>query len=157
VIAGTIFIVVQLRQNAKLTSPTIQANKSAIGFTLIEGIIDDSFVRRRKNVYDAVKKYGGMNWEGFEGTFEDFEARNYAYMFELFGQLVKEGIIDQKTVMDALKYVVVIDCRLMEPLLNHLNEQYKLKLNPWWNFEWLDKETDRYLKLLESQAGPQRK
>jgi len=146
--------VFQLRQNARLISATIQANKSTIGFSMLERIIDDSFVRRRKNVYDTIKKYSSGNWEGFIGSLEDLEARNYAYMFELFGQLVKDGIIDKKTVMDALKYIVVFDWKNMEPMLTYLNTSFKLKLNPWENFKWLADETGEYLKQRELSVVP---
>jgi len=154
VVAGAVFVVFQLRQNAKLINATIQETKAGIAFSMVERIIDDSFVRRRKNVYDAVKKYGEKNWEGFIGTMDDFEARNYAYMFELFGQLVKDGIVDLTTVMNALKYIVVYDWKTMEPMIKYLNGRYSLKSNPWANFEWLANETEKYLKLQESQTGP---
>jgi hypothetical protein len=152
VVAGTVFVVFQLRQNAKLINATIQETKSGIAFSMVERLIDDSFVRRRKNVYDSMKKYGEKNWEGFIGTMDDFEARNYAYMFELFGQLVKDGIVELKTVMNALKYIVVFDWKTMEPMIRYLNGVYKLKGNPWGNFEWLAKETEKYLKLEEGQT-----
>ncbi len=154
VVAGAVFVVFQLRQNAKLISATIQETRAGIAFSMLERIIDDSFVRRRKNVYDTVKKYGERNWEGFVGTMEDFEARNYAYMFELFGQLVKDGIVDLKTIMNALKYIVVYDWKTMEPMIRYLNGKYNLKANPWANFEWLATETEKYLKLQEAQLGP---
>ena len=64
VVAGAVFVVFQLRQNARLINATIQENKAGIAFSMFERIIDDSFVRRRKNVYDSVKKYGERNWEG---------------------------------------------------------------------------------------------
>ncbi len=153
VIAGAVFVVLQLRQNAKLINATMQETKAGIAFSMVERIIDDSFVRRRKNVYDTVKKYGAVNWEGFVGSLEDFEARNYAYMFELFGQLVKDGVIDLKTMMNALKYIVVYDWKTMEPMIRYLNGMYGLKANPWGNFEWLAKETENYLKLQAEQLG----
>jgi len=117
-----------------LINATIQANRSTIEFSILERIIDDAFVRRRKNMYDIVKKYQAVNWQGFIGTIEDFEARNYAYMFELLGQLVKESIIDLKTVMNALKYIVVVDWATMAPMLNYLNGEYKLKIDPLGKF-----------------------
>lgn len=153
VVAGAIFVVFQLRQNARLINATIQETKAGISFSIVERIIDDSFVRRRKNVYDTVKKYSAVNWEGFLGSLEDFEARNYAYMFELFGQLVKDEVIDLKTMMNALKYIVVNDWRTMEPMIMYLNSKYNLKANPWGNFEWLAQRTEAYLERLESQAG----
>lgn len=152
-ILGAIFVVFQLRQNAKLINATVQANRSGIAFSILERIIDDSFVRRRKNMYDVVAKYGSKNWEGLLGTMDDFEVRNYAYMFELMGQLVKDGIIDLKTVMNALKYIVVVDWNTMAPLVKYLNGVYKLKLNPWENFEWLAKETENFLKQKELESS----
>jgi hypothetical protein len=154
VVAGAVFVVFQLRQNAKLINATIQETKSGIAFSMVERIIDDSFVRRRKNVYDSMKKYGEKNWEGFIGSFDDFEARNYAYMFELFGQMAKDGTIELKTVMSALKWIVVYDWKLMEPMITYLNGQYRLRTNPWGNFEWLAKETEKYLRLQEAGVGP---
>jgi hypothetical protein len=154
VVAGAIFVVFQLRQNNRLINATIQETKAGIAFSMVERIIDDSFVRRRKNVYDSVKKYGEKNWEGFIGTFDDFEARNYAYMYELFGQLVKDKIIDLKTVMNALKYIVVYDWRTMEPMIMYLNKTYGLKSNPWGNFEWLAHETEKYLDSQGENVGP---
>jgi hypothetical protein len=154
VVAGAVFVIFQLRQNAKLINATIQETKAGISFSMVERIIDDDFVRRRKNMYDTVDKYSKVNWEGFVGTMEDFEARNYAYMYELFGQMVKDGIVDLKTVMNVLKWIVVIDWRKMEPLIRYLNKQYNLKGNPWGNFEWLANETQKYLNALEAQQTP---
>jgi hypothetical protein len=104
-------------------------------------------------MYDTIAKYSARNWEGFIGTLEDFEARNYAYMFELFGQLIRDNVIDLQTVMNSLKYIVVTDWRTMEPMIRYLNAQYGLKLNPWGNFEWLARETEKYLTGLETQAS----
>ena len=47
VVAGAVFVVFQLRQNAKLINATIQETKAGIAFSMVERIIDDSFVRRR--------------------------------------------------------------------------------------------------------------
>lgn len=151
VIAGAGFVIFQLRQNAKLINATIHENKSSIAFSMLEKVIDDSFVRRRKNVYDTIKRYGERNWEGFVGTYEDFEARNYAYMFELFGQLAKDGIVDLVTLMNALKYIVVFDWKAMEPMIRYLNSFYGLRYNPWENFQWLAEETERYMKTKEGE------
>ena len=152
VVAGAVFVVFQLRQNAKLINATNHSNKAAIAFSLLERIIDDSFVRRRKTVYDTIEKYGAKNWEGFMGTLEDLEARNYAYMFELFGQLVRDNIIDKEMAMKSLKYIIVTDWKTMEPMIKYLNAQFKVRINPWGNFEWLANETERYLKNIEPPA-----
>jgi len=109
-------------------------------------------VRRRKNMYDTVKKYSEKSWEGLLGTLEDLEARNYAYMFELFGQLVRDGIIDKKTIMNALKYIVVVDWKTMEPMLRYLTKSFGITINPWANFEWLANETEAYLGTIGQNA-----
>jgi hypothetical protein len=146
VIAGAAFIILQMRQNGRLIDATMHETKSQIAFALAEQIIDDSFVRRRKNMYDTVRKYGEKNWEGLLGSMEDFEARNYAYMFELFGQQIKDGVLDLKTTMDTLKYIVVFDWKAMEPMLRYLNQAHSIEGNPWSNFEWLAKETETHMK-----------
>jgi hypothetical protein len=74
-------------------------------------------------------------------------------MFELFGQFVRDGIADMKTMMGALKYVVVFDWKTMEPMLRHLNQVYGLEANPWRSYEWLAKETEKHLKAKEP-GGP---
>ena len=53
--------------------------------------------------------------------------------------------MEKATVMNALKWIVVIDWRKMEPMITFLNKEYKLKGNPWGNFEWLADETAKYL------------
>ena len=153
VVAGLAFVVFQLRENARLTNATMQGNRLNVAFSILSRIIDDSFVRRRKNVYDTVQKYSPKNWADFIGTLEDFEARNYAYMFEMMGQLVRDDLIDGRTVMNTLKYIVVTDWKLLEPMIRFLNDAYKVRVNPWGNFEWLAKETEKYLISLEA-GGP---
>ncbi|MDE1852400.1 MAG: hypothetical protein KGI38_01500 [Thaumarchaeota archaeon] len=57
VVAGAVFVVFQLRQNAKLVNATIHETKAGISFSMVERLIDDSFVGRRKNMYDTIRKY----------------------------------------------------------------------------------------------------
>jgi hypothetical protein len=79
VILGAIFIVFQLRQNAKLIEATIRETRANASIALLEKITDESFARRRKAMRDAIKKYAALNWAGFDDTLEDYEARNFAY------------------------------------------------------------------------------
>jgi hypothetical protein len=97
-------------------------------------------------MHDAVKKYGSVNWEGFDDTLEDFEARNFGYIYELIGELVKEGIIDQTIAIHSLRYLIVSDWQVFEPLVKHLMERYKVPVNPYENFEWLADETQKFLR-----------
>ncbi len=72
------------------------------------------------------------------------------YIYELIGQLAREGVIDLKLVINALQYLVVSDWETFAPLQKHLNEAYKVKVNPWWNFEWLAQEAVKHMKRRRS-------
>lgn len=153
VIVTAIIVSFQLRQNAKLIEVSTQENKSNIAFSMLERIVSDSFVRNRAHAYEIVTKYSPQNWEGFLDTVDDFEFRNYAYQYELFGQFVQHGIMDLDTMMDAMKYIIVTDWEIMEPLLRYICQAHGFKMFPWKNFEWLAKETKKYLLQLESQSN----
>ena len=99
VILGVVFIVVQLRQNAKLidlnaklTDASFQEVKSNISFEILEKLTDESFARRRSFMWQTVKRYQASNWEDFDDSADDFEIRNFAFMYDLFGQLGKRGL-----------------------------------------------------------------
>ncbi|HKI76450.1 MAG TPA: hypothetical protein VKA28_04545, partial [Candidatus Bathyarchaeia archaeon] len=109
IILGAVFVIFQLRQNAKLIKTASLETKSNISFSVLEKITEESFARRRKNMHDAVKKYSQINWEGFDDSLEDFEARNFGYIYELIGELVREGIIDLTIAIHSLRYLIVFD------------------------------------------------
>jgi hypothetical protein len=146
IILGAVFVVFQLRQNAKLIKTANFETKSNMSFSVLEKITEESFARRRKNMHDAVKKYSQANWEGFDDSLEDFEARNFGYIYELIGELVKEGIIDLTIAIHSLRYLIISDWQVFEPLVKHLMERYKVPVNPYENFEWLAKETRKALE-----------
>jgi hypothetical protein len=153
VIFGAIFVIFQLRQNAKLISATLLENKATSSIAILEKITDESFARRRKSMHDSVKEYAARNWEGFDFSLPDFEARNFAYIYELIGQLAREGVIDLKLVINALQYLVVFDWEAFAPLQKHLNEVYKVKVNPWGNFEWLAQEARKHMQERAKTLG----
>ncbi|MGA3289878.1 MAG: hypothetical protein ABSD42_06540 [Candidatus Bathyarchaeia archaeon] len=92
-------------------------------------------------MHDIVKKYSTVNWEGFDDSLEDFEARNFAYTYELIGQLVREGVVDLSTVSNALQFLVVFDWEVFSSVMDHMKERYGLKVNAFGNFQWLADET----------------
>jgi hypothetical protein len=149
VIAGAFFIVFQLRQNASLIEATNRENRASTSIALLEKITNESFARRRKAMYDTVKKYAGADWKGFDDTLEDFEARNFGYTYELIGQLVRDGLIEMSVARNALHYIVVLDWDTFKPMAEHLVERYKV--NTWTNFEWLAEDTRRNYKAPRSQ------
>jgi hypothetical protein len=146
VVAGAIFVVFQLRQNANLIRAANFETKSNMSFSVLEKITEESFARRRKSMHDAIKKYSQINWEGFDDSLEDFEARNFGYIYELTGELVREGIIDLTIAVHSLRYLIVFDWDRFEPLVKHLMERYKVPVNPYENFEWLASQTRTYLQ-----------
>ncbi len=159
VILGVVFIVVQLRQNTKLidlntklTDATFQEVKSNISFELLEKLTDESFARRRSFMWHTVKKYQASNWEGFDDSADDFEVRNFAFMYDLFGQLAKDGLIDLETLAKTFKYLVALDWQAFEPASKHIQKRYNLERNEIFsNFQWLANETERILKQKGSQ------
>lgn len=146
VVLGAIFVIFQLRQNAKLIRTTNFDTKAQMSFSVLEKVTEESFARRRKNMHDAVKKYSQINWEGFDDTLEDFEARNFGYIYELIGELVREGIIDLTIAIHSLRYLVVYDWDRFEPLVKHLMQRYNVPVNPYGNFEYLASESRKFLK-----------
>jgi hypothetical protein len=145
VLAGAIFVIFRLRQNAKLIQATLLENKANVSLALLEKITEESFARRRKKMHDTIKKFSAAGWEGFDDSLEDFEARNFGYLYELIGQLAREGVIDLRMVINALQYLVVVDWLTFEPLVKHIMERYNVKVNAWGNFQWLAEETQRRL------------
>ncbi len=160
VILGVVFIIVQLRQNAKLidlnaklTEATFRDVKSNISFEILEKLSDESFARRRSFMWHTVKKYQASNWEGFDDSSDDFEIRNFAYMYDLYGQLTKEGLLDLEIMAKTFKYLVALDWEAFEPVSNHIMKRYNLTQNEIFSdFEWLAKETEKILKQKGSQV-----
>jgi hypothetical protein len=153
VILGAVFVIFQLRQNARLIKTANFETKANISFSVLEKVTEESFARRRKSMHDAIKKYSQINWEGFDDTLEDFEARNFGYIYELIGELVREGIIDLTIAIHSLRYLLVFDWQRFEPLAKHLMERYNVPVNPYENFEWLALETRKYLQSLGKIEG----
>ena len=80
VVLGAIFVIFQLRQNAKLIRTANFDTKAQMSFSVLEKVTEESFARRRKNMHDAIKKFSQVNWEGFDDTLEDFEARKSRFI-----------------------------------------------------------------------------
>jgi hypothetical protein len=158
VIVGAVFVVFQLRQNGRLLKETVRENRTNVAIALIERIRHESFAKRRKEMHHVVKKYSQNNWEGFDDSLDDFEARNFAYISELRGQLARDKIVDLSILTSALQYLVVYDWETFSPLARHLIARYKVRINPWGSFEWLANETKKYMeektKDFEKPASP---
>ena len=89
VLLGVVFVVFQLRQNARLikaSNEQVQAsilqNKSSVATSVVERFTDDSFTVRRKTVRDIISKYQDVNWEGLVESAEGFEVRAFGSYYE---------------------------------------------------------------------------
>jgi hypothetical protein len=151
VILGTALVVLQLRVNAK------QA-KSRNAFDLIGKVIDPSFAARRHSLYEVTSKRADGDWRGFYRSREDFEARNFASIYEQLGLLVKKGVIDLQDVMDALSAQPLADWHAFEPIRRQIMDESGksyptlatnlagLESIYWPNFKWLAKENEKWVR-----------
>lgn len=164
-IAGAVFVVFQLRQNAKQIKQhekTLEAmsaaNRSNDAFQLIGKVIDPSFPGRRHRLYEVSKKYSGGDWAGFDRSLDDFEVRNFANIYEQMGLLVKKGVIDLQDVMDALSAQPMADWFAFQPIRKHIMEeagkampslatsQAGIDAIYWPHFMWLAEENAKWVR-----------
>ncbi len=162
VLLGVVFVVLQLRQNARLirvsneqVQASIQQNKSNVAFSIVERFTDDSFTVRRKTVRDIVKKYSEKNWEGFAGTSEDFEVRAFGSYYEFSAYLARTKIIDLQTLQDVLGHRLTFDWDAFAPVVGYYRKALEKKYL-FTNFEWLAELTRKYLEEKEKMlaTGP---
>ena len=152
VIAGAGFVVIQLRQNAGILNASLRQEKKEAAYSMLERLTDESFARRRANFYKVIEKYKKGELKDFDDGQEDFEVRNFAYLYELYGQLVREGMIDFHTVAEMLQYLAVLDWKEFEPLSNYYSARWGLKIGWWKNFAWLASETEKYMSKRQEAA-----
>ncbi len=151
VIAGAFFIVLQLRQNARLIEATLAQNRNDAAFNILERLTQDTWARRRKQLHDVSAQRKSGDWEGYFGTLEDFEVRNFAYQYELIGQFVREGIIDLDLITHMLAYLIVSDWLAFRPISEYLNTRFETKANPWIHFQWLAEKCRHHLDSQEHE------
>jgi hypothetical protein len=151
VILGAIFVIFQLRQNSKLIELQVRQNRSSIALALLDKITDESFASRRMKMYESIKKAVATNWEGFDGSLEDHESRNFGYIYELIGQLARAGVVDLQLLRSTLQYLVVWDWEAFSPLSKHFMERFKVSVHPWENFEWLAEGNRKYMAEKEEE------
>jgi hypothetical protein len=142
VIAGTVFVVIQLRMNAKQAA-------SATAFGVISSVTDPSFPARRHLLYEVSARYASGDWTGFDRSREDFEVRNYASIYEQLGLLVQRGLVELDVVNGAMSAQVYADWTVFEPIRAHIIEesgerfrvldrdQHEVENVYWPNFKWL--------------------
>lgn len=153
IILGAIFVVIQMRQNKRLIEATLREERSNVALSLLERITDESFPRRRKRMFDIVGRFKASNWVGAFESEEDLEIRNFAYLYELIGLMVENGLVDLELVLDTLQYLVVRDWQVFEPHAAFIKKQYQVTFDAWARFEWLAKQATEHLAK-EHSGGP---
>jgi hypothetical protein len=155
VVLSAIFILIQLRQNARLLRTTLNQSQATFSLTVLERITDESFPRRRARMFVALQKFRETEWKDAFESPEDLEIRNFAYLYELLGQMARSKIVDLEIVLDSLQLLVVRDWQLFEPHARYLAKEYGLEFTTYSNFEWLAKEARLHLahRTAEQRAG----
>jgi hypothetical protein len=145
VILGVGFVIVQLRQNSRLLEATLRQQRSDVSVALIERITDESFPRRRSHMHEVLRRFKATNWKDAFETPDDFEVRNFAYIYELIGVMAKHGLVDLDLLTDVLQYLIVRDWEVFEPHAKFIRESYKVQFDPYSNFRWIANETQKRL------------
>jgi len=130
VVAGAFFIVLQLRQNAKLIQATLAENRNDAAFNILERLTQEGTARRRKQLRDVSASRSNNGWDGFYESLEDFEIRSFAYQYELIGQFVQEGIVDLDLVTHMMSYGIISDWLAFRPIAEYLDLRFKAKVRP---------------------------
>ena len=161
VIAGTVFVVLQLRVNAKQV-------RSRNAFDLIGKVVDPSFPVRRHLLYKVSEKHTGGDWTGFDRSLEDFEVRNFANIYEQLGLLVKKGVVELQDVMEALSAQPMADWLAFQPIRKHIMEEAGRAFPAlatsqagtdsiyWPNFKWLAEENGKWVRQRTSTGADAR-
>ena len=145
IILGAVFVVFQMRQNKRLIEATLREERSNVALSLLERITDESFPRRRKRMFDILKRFQETNWADAFETEEDLEIRNFAYLYELIGLMVENGLVDLELVLDTLQYLVVRDWQVFAPHAAFIKKQYGVEFDAWGRFEWLANQAREHL------------
>jgi hypothetical protein len=145
VIAGAGFVIVQLRLNSALLKATLRQEKKDAAFSMLQKLTEESFARRRANFYKVIEKRKTGDWTGFDDSEEDIEVRDFAYIYELFGQMVKHEVIEYSMVAEMLQYMVVDDWREFQAVSEHFMKRFGTRVSPWREFQLLAQRSERYM------------
>jgi len=147
VIVGVGFVVLQLRQNARLLEATLRQQRSDVTVSILERITDESFPRRREQMHRVLKRFVETDWKGAFESPEDFEVRNFAHIYDLIGVMAKYGLIDLDLLADVLQGVVIRDWEVFAPHAKKMRSEFGF-YRAYANFEWLSGEVQRRLRFV---------
>ncbi|MGI0131084.1 MAG: DUF4760 domain-containing protein [Thermoplasmata archaeon] len=149
VILGIPFIVLQMRQNARMvTAANRQAellafqNRAQVLLNIAEHLTDHDFILARKAVRDIVAQRNASGWEGFVDSVEGFELRAFATQYESAAVMTKLGLIDQRTLVETLGPIIVVDWAAIRPALTAFEKVWGSGTFP--NFRLLADASERH-------------
>ena len=151
VILGVPFILLQMRQNARLVATSnrqvevmIAQTRSQVFLNIAERLSTREYVLQRKLVRDIVAKHEAGRWGGFLDSMDAFEIRAFAATYEASATMAKIGLIDEPTLQKALGFWLVSDWNAIRPAVQQLEASWGVPAYP--NFRWLAEGTERYLR-----------
>ena len=161
---GVIFVVFQLRQNAKLIEASnrqietmnkqveanLAQNRQQVILATIDRFTDESFARKRKKVRDIVKKHAADGWANFLESDDDYEVRGFLGLYDSTGFLAEEGIVDVSMLAKGMGYLVALDRVAVDPAIKHYRQMW-IHPDAYANFEWL---YNSVRKIMEDAGVP---
>jgi hypothetical protein len=124
VILGIPFILLQMRQNARLVEAAnrqaelvSQQNRSMVLLNIAEHMTDRDFILQRKLVRDIMAKFVDQGWDSFVDSTEGFEVRAFAIQYESAAIMAKLGLIDETTLIETLGFTIAIDWMALRPAM----------------------------------------
>jgi hypothetical protein len=149
VVLGIPFILLQMRQNARLveaanrqTELVALQNRSQVLLNLAEHLTDRDFIFQRKVVRDIIAKRVREGWEGFVDSTDGFEVRALAVQYESTALMAKIGLIDEGTLLEALGLTIVIDWIALQPAVEAFQKTWGSMTFP--NFRNLAAHAEAY-------------
>jgi hypothetical protein len=129
VILGIPFIVLQMRQNAKMVEAANRQselvavqNRSLVLLSIAEHMTDHGFILQRKTVRDIIEKYNQKGWESFVDSIDGFEVRAFATQYESAAIMAKLDLIDEVTIMETLGFTIVVDWLALQPAITEFHK-----------------------------------
>ena len=149
VILGVIFVIFQLRQNAKLIEASnkqietsnrqveanLQQNLQTVILSTIDRFTDESFIKKRKKVRDIIKRYQTNEWKDFLESEDDYEVRGFLGLYEATGYLAKAGIVNVEMLAEGMGLLLITDWVAVQPAIELYRAMWKRENYP--NFRWL--------------------
>jgi hypothetical protein len=157
VIVGVGFVVLQLRQNARLLEATLRQQRSDVTLSILERLTDESFPRRRAEMHRILKQFVATDWKDAFESPGDFEARNFAHIYDMIGVMAKHKLIDLDLLADVLQGLIIRDWEVFAPHADRMRKEFGF-YRAYSNFEWLAVEIQHRLGFVPTHpitaAGP---